>query len=285
MGLFGGNISFGDFPQRRFKTADQIFRDALSFGRGEFPLAMGSREEALRRIQAGDLEPGMEFFEQFGPTSFEEGISGTFFEDALEKASRTSGHRASLSGMEASFPELFSKAISPTIFNIGKFLSNLGQRRSELALRGRESGILQMLGIDPLQAVSPFVETDISQSNLQTEADFQTALQNAIRDFQKRSAAANLFSTIGKTGGGILGSIFGGPIGGAVGSEIGGGIGDLFEPNVQDISHITGARKPAKTGGGLDIATLADLFDGTETTGKTKRVSTGQNIFDFLKNL
>ncbi len=268
MGLFGGNIQF-ESPTAQFRQAGDIFEEALGFGRKEFPLALGARETGLQRVGAGELEPTQAFFESFQPTSFEKGISGTFFQDALERAKRTAGQRASLAGIESVFPEQFSRAISPTLFNIGQFLANQGQRRGELALQGRQQGILQQLSIDPLQAIQPFTNLSERQSNLQSQADFQTAMQNAISEFQKRASGADLFKQIGQVGGGILGAAFGGPAGGAVASQIGGGIGDLFGPNVEDISRFTGQAKQAE--GGFDLNSLIELFSGGQS-GKAKKV-------------
>ncbi len=264
MGLFGGgstNITV-NIPEVKVPTAQELFSQGLSQAQEISPLALGAREEGLSNIgqltptpedfsafgstELGELSP--DFFSQFQPTSFEQGISGSFFEDALDKARRTASLQASLSGISSGFDERFSRAISPTLFNIGQFLSNQGQRRGELALgrqsenaqrnqrqselgiAGRQQGILSQLGISPQEEIAPFIQLGQQQGNLQAQLQQQNALVQAQTDLANQLKAqqpSGFGRILGSAIGGIGGAFLGGPAGAIQGIGLGGGLGSL----------------------------------------------------------
>ncbi len=196
-------------------TAKEMFSEAQGVAGDIAPLAMGARESALANIGQMTPEAGFfegfqpegygeispDFFGQYQPTSFEEGIAGTFFEDALRQAKRTAGHRASLGGIESAFPDLFAQAISPTMMDIGRYMGDMGQRRGELALgrqdvmsqlgqrqaeqtlAGRQQGLLSQLSIDPMNILRGYVDPALSQSQTQGHYDWQRNQAKAQADY------------------------------------------------------------------------------------------------------
>jgi len=249
-GLFGGDRDITvNIPEIKVPTAQELFAQGEEQAKRISPLAFGAREAGLGRL--GELEASPEdfsrfgldefgqispdFFNKFQPSSFEEGIAESAFGSLLERSKREAGQRASLSGIESAFPELFERAIAPGRFQIGQFLSGLGQERAKLALgrqgdlatlgqrqaefsvQGRQQGILAQLGISPQEEIRPFVDVGQKQGNLQASLGRQNDLIQAQADIanqiaqQKRRQA--LVSNVGKfspLGAFALGGIEGG---------------------------------------------------------------------------
>jgi hypothetical protein len=97
--------------------------------------------------------------------------------------------------------------------NIGKYLSDLGNTRASMSLSAR-------LGIDPYSTYSPYLNTDIGQSNSQANANYQYALQkaqadynDALKHYQNRQAKYKTIGSIDPLAGGIYGGISGGESG------------------------------------------------------------------------
>jgi len=144
-------------PAPKYKTADELFEEAIAFAQENYPEAYGARESALRDIGLGpdfykqfgvDVSPEYyegyqpksftdiyekgvtpEFFKQFGPTSFEEALA----DKALSRTGRTISGALSKSGMAYS-PEL-ARQLGQEAFGLDSYLAQLGQRRGELALQ------------------------------------------------------------------------------------------------------------------------------------------------------
>ena len=265
MGLFGGgstNITV-NIPEVKVPTAEELFQQGISTAKDVAPLAFGAREEGLANIgqltptpedftrfgstELGELSP--DFFSQFGPTDFESGIAGTAFQDLLDRSRRQASQQASLSGISSAFPELFERAVAPGRFQIGQFLSGLGQRRGELALgrlsenaqrnqlqsqlgiAGRQQGILSQLGIDPFSNILDFVGVGQTQGNQQAGLDRQSGLIQAQADIANQIKAqqpSGFGRILGAGLGGLGGFALGGPAGAIKGIGLGGGLGGLF---------------------------------------------------------
>ena len=265
MGLFGGggsNITV-NIPEVKVPTAQELFSQGEEQARRISPLAFGAREAGLGRL--GELEATPEdfsrfgldnfgeispdFFNQFQPSDFEQGIASTAFEDLLRRSRRTASQQASLSGISSSFDERFERALAPGRFQIGQFLSGLGQRRgelalgregdlaqlgqrqAELALQGRQQGILSQLSISPQQELLPFVQTGQQQGNFQAQLQRNADLVRAQADIANQIKAQQP-SGFGRLLGGGLGALggfaLGGPAGALKGLRLGGGVGSIF---------------------------------------------------------
>jgi len=236
-------------PAPQYPTAEELFGEAGRYAREEFPLAYGAREEALRELPG--LEVGPEYFEQYGPTSFEEAIASKYFQYAAPEARRAIAHRMSLMGMGESpiTAELIGRETGRLGVDIGQYLAGLGQRRGELALRGREQALREKMALRPQALMEPYATTMARQTGLEAGAGYENLLRRSMADYlanvgkaqesaAKRGTLWGLGGTLGGTllGQPQLGSDIGGILGtlaGGTGWPIGGGAGGGF--NLQDI--------------------------------------------------
>lgn len=260
-GMFGGDeeeIKLPDAPT--FQTVPEAYSQIGGIAQQYAPLALGARENALANI--GQFTPEQGFFDNFQPSNFGQltpelfqqftpSVDESVFGAMLERAKREAGQRASMSGIESAFPELFSRAISPTMLSIGQQLqgvgtqrgqlaaqrqgsiAELGQRQAELTLQGRQQGLLSQLGIDPFGGIlSPLAIQSMNQDQLQKQTQFQRDMEQAGVDFamqqQAQQQQAAGISTAGSIAGGIGGFMLGGPPGAMMGASLGGSVGTMF---------------------------------------------------------
>ena len=171
MGCFSGHKaqSFQVPKAPQYKQADELFQSAMDWAKANFPGALGAREGAL-----SDLGRGTEYYEGFSPTSMEEALGNQYFQNIMPDIERSLKHNLSLSGM--AYSPILSKQIAEQRgkvgFDVGSYLSNLGQERATYSLA-------QRLGIDPASVYGPHLETDVRQSGLQAEGDYDQALMQA----------------------------------------------------------------------------------------------------------
>lgn len=264
--LFGGgskksSARYSPPPAAQYIPADQLFSDALGVIQRKFPHAYGAKEDAVSRLRT--LEVGPEFYQKYqlfdpmtslGPSSFQEALASQYFKNVMPGIERDIKHNLSLSGMAYSpiIADLISQRQGEIGVDVGKYLSDvarekeryltdLGQRRAELGLKGRESGILAGLNVDPIAMANPLFQGSMQQSNLQTAADYEAAVNRANADFQNALMAGGGGGTsggglIGSLVGGIGGLMLGGPAGAMVGSGIGGSVGSSFTGGSSPIS-------------------------------------------------
>ncbi len=257
----------------KYKTAQEIYAEAIPFAKENYPLAYGAREGAL-----ADLLKGTSYYESFQPTSFEEALANQYFANAYPEIERATKHTASLTGMESLVPELLGKRTSELGVSIGEILANLANTRAQSSLSSR-------LSIDPYSVTGPYANVDLSQSNAQAEADYQAALANAQAEYQNAVAEANQkaagISSIGSVLGGVGGFMVGGPAGAAIGSSLGGTASSLFGGGTTPInfsdalalSQIYPAGKTVSTTGGIIGSGMTDWENEMlKSLGKAKSV-------------
>ena len=306
----GKKAQYNPPPPPKLKQAPELFQSSINFAKTNAPLAYGARENALSQINAGALTPGQDFynqynlvspeqlspdyFSQFGPTSFEQALASQQFQNILPESERKILHGLSLSGIESSpiLAELLAKNYGNLAVPIGEYLANqgqrraelglqrydtlsaLGQRRGELGLQGIQQGIQAGLNIDPYSTYSPYLETDINQSNSQAMADYQAALQRAQTDYQNAQAKAAqkgaMISSIGSIIGGAGGFMLGGPAGAGLGASLGGSAASLFGGSGTPVSI-------------QDAMSIGSMFPGSTPTPK---IGTAQpvNSYRSFKN-
>ena len=302
----GGGGEFTPPPAPQFKTAPELFNEAISLGRAEFPLAYGAREAALGDIgrkgefyqeyfPEGISPMSPEFWARYQPTDFEQAIAQSTFGPMMTQAQRQASHIASLAGLPGTATTRFTRAIAPTMYNMGTFLAGQGQRRGEIAAELGEQraarDLLARLGIDPMaQILMPHVGVGAEQDRLQQQANYQAALAKAQADYAQ-SQGGGYGSLIGTGAGAGLGALLALPIGGlsvlggaALGGSLGGTAGSLFGGGPAPISFgdaLSFAQSPMGftspgTGGGKalpvnlpakpvrlpTLAESADLFTG-----------------------
>jgi hypothetical protein len=175
-GMRGG---CGDSPEMQipaapqYKQADQLLQAAIDWANKNYPEAMGAQASALT-----DLSKGTDYYKSFQPTSFEQALGDQYFQNVMPDVERSIKQNLSLSGM-ANSPILASQIATQRGnlgVSIGEYLSNLGNTRATNSLQAR-------LGIAPADVYGPYLNTDINQSNTQTGADYETAMANAINDY------------------------------------------------------------------------------------------------------
>ena len=296
----GKKAEYNPPPPPKLKQAPELFQSGINFGKTNAPLAYGAREKALSQIDQGALVPGADFYEpynlvspeqlspdyfsQFQPTSFEQALASQQFQNILPESERKILHGLSLSGIESSpvLAQLLAQNYGNLAVPIGEYLANqgqrraelglqrydtlsaLGQRRGELGLQGIQQGIQAGLDIDPYSTYSPYLETDMGQSNSQAMADYQAALQRAQTDYQNAQAKAvqkrAMISSIGSIIGGAGGFMLGGPAGAGFGASLGGSAASLFGGSGTPFSF-------------QDAMSIGSMFPGQTTTGKVQSVS------------
>ncbi len=198
----------------QYKTAQQLFDEAMGYAKTNYPQAYGARESAL-----GDISKGNAYYESFQPTSFEQALGNRNFQD-IDRIIKQS---LSMSGVESSPILAEQRAKAGT--DIGEFLTNLGNERARYSLNSR-------MGIDPNAVMSPFLNTNMGQSNLQTESDYENALIKASMDYQNALKAYNNkasgISTVSTLAGAGIGFALGGPAGASLGASLGGTASPLW---------------------------------------------------------
>lgn len=265
MGLFSSKKASLDLPAPpKYKTAQELFNTAIGFAQQKTPLAYGAREGAL-----SDLNKGTAYYESFQPTSFEQALSNQYFANVAPDVERSIKQNLSLSGLDSSpiLAEQIGKARGNLGVDIGQILANLANERAKYSLS-------QRLGIDPYNTYGNYLETDMSQDNLQKSTDYQYALQRAMQDYQsalakQKSNAAGigtLGTLLGAGAGMALAPFTGGlsiPAGAALGASLGG----------------TGASMlGGDSSGGLsfgDALSIAQMFPSTSKKSMASSVEPG----------
>lgn len=255
--LFGG----GDVPELRVPTAEELFGQGLGWARGQFPEEFAGRKSAVEAIPQlaigpeflnrfrigeplGQLTP--DFFQQFSPTTFEEGLATSAFQPLLEQVKRQAMHIGSLQGIPEVAGAQFAQGISPALLSIGSqlaslqqqrglsaagrqdLLAQLGLQRGALGLQGLQSRVSQGLGLDPFSRVAlPFTGVGQQQGNIQAQADLQREIEQRRRDQAQAQALFTL--ALGGAGAGLGAAGFAGlgSLGGFAGSSAGGLTGAL----------------------------------------------------------
>jgi len=262
----------------QYKTAQQLFDEAMGYAKTNYPQAYGARESAL-----GDIAKGNAYYESFQPTSFEQALGNRNFQD-IDRIIKQS---LSMSGMESSPILAEQRAKAGT--DIGEFLTNLGNERARYSLNER-------MRIDPDAVMSSFLDTNMGQSNLQTGSDYENALlkasidyQNALKEYQNKQAG--ITGGMGLAGGGIGALIAAGLAiptgglslaaipamasaglsGGMMGSSIASGMAPLFG---------------GSAGGGINIGDALSMYQMLNPgAGKPQAVSTGKVIEPYSSNI
>jgi hypothetical protein len=211
--VFGGGKKQQELPMIDLPEYGKLMTGAEAYGGGAdwakstMPTAYGSREMALGIQQ--DPAKAMQFYSGFQPTNFEQGISGTYFQDMLEQAQRAAGQRASLSGNEQAYAPHLARALSPVMMDIGTYLGNQGQTRANYALQS-------MMNVDPMSMISPYANLSAEQNYNQVQGDYDAALQQIISNYVTQRQNDERRAANKKRSQGALGNFLtSGPIGGA----------------------------------------------------------------------
>lgn len=90
-----------------------------------------------------------------------------------------------------------------------------------------QTNILNQAGMLGSQVFDPTMVAGQAGAGLSDTYDkvFANQVEKWKQDVANKNSKANMFSTIGKIGGGVIGGIYGGPAGAAVGSSLGGAAG------------------------------------------------------------
>ena len=227
--LFGGGKKskqeqprFEPPPAPKVKTAEELFQEAIGFGKREYPYAYGARESALK-----DIGLGQGYYAGWQPTSFEEALGNQYFANIMPDIERSIKHNLSLSGIESSpaLASLIARERGTLGVDIGQYLSNLANERARYSLMSR-------MGIDPYSVISPYLGTSEQQSNLQSQYNYQNDLlraQEQFRQSQERAAGKGAKRSVLSTlAGGGIGFLLGGPPGAMLGASLGGMASPLF---------------------------------------------------------
>lgn len=209
-------------------TADELFSSAGKFGQSQMPQAYGAREGALT-----DLSKGNAFYDQFQPTSFEQALGNQYFQNVAPDMDATIKNGLSMAGIESS-PVLsaqLGKAHGDLGFNIGQYLSGLGNQRAQYSLSSR-------MGIDPMVSIlQPYAnmgqQQGNAQANLQYDYQQQMAQAQLQQELAKQQQSQGLFGTLGTLGGAGLGALLAAPTGGmslGMGALLGGLGGSAASP-------------------------------------------------------
>ena len=256
---------------------EELFAAGGKYAQENFPMAYGAQESAVR-----DLGLGSSYYQQFQPTSFEDALSNQYFKNVMPTAENKILNYLSLAGIANSpiTARLIGDQWGKSGFEVGSYLSNLGNERAQYSLN-------QRLGINPMNFVSPFVETGsnqaLNQGRFDTErsfnqanfdsqygmnkynADYQYAQQLAeagymkdMQDYQQKQAAQKRNMMLAGLGVGALGgamfmpALMGGPATMSSIGGIGGAMGTgLTAAGLPAMSAGTGALMGASLGGGI----------------------------------
>lgn len=268
MGFFGD--LFGSPEQKALeaidiRSASDIFGEAAGIGEqfgapGEFAARAGAvgaipqlaiGPEFLNQFnvggQLGQLTP--EFFQQFSPTTFEQGLATSAFAPLLEQTKRQALQIASIQGIPEVAGAQFAQGISPALLSLGQqlaglqqqrgltaagrqdTLANLGLQRGALGLQGLQSRVSQGLGLNPFgNIIQPIAGFEQQQGNLATQLELQRTLaqerqKQAIAQLQLKAGLAVIGGAAGGAGFAGLGAVGGASAGGFSGALQGAGIG------------------------------------------------------------
>lgn len=262
-GLFGKDMPTLNIPEYNFSSASDLYGSAADFAKEETPYAYGAREGAL-----ADLALGNEYYDQFQPSSFEEALANQYFDNIWPDTQREIKHALSMSGIESSpiLAEQLGKAYGDISYDIGKYLSELGNERAINSLNAR-------LGIDPYsQIMTPFVGVDQTQQQNQANYNITKAQADYQNAMQKYNAKKSGISSIGSLAGMVAGGLLAIPSGGLSlaampaimgGASLGGSLGGTAA------SLFGGSQTPISLGDALSIAD----WGGTFNTPKAKSVA------------
>ena len=236
--LFGGSdtptMNIPEAP--KLPTADELFASGTNYAKTNSPMAFGAREGALT-----DLGRGMDYYQQFQPTSIEQALASQYFSNVMPDLETSIKHNLSLSGIASSpiLAQQIAKARGNVGYDIGSFLSNQGNQRAQYSLDSR-------MGIDPMSMVTPFVNTGMQQSQAQANYQSQYDMARAINDYQNALAEqqrkSQMIGSIGSLIGGAGGFMLGGPAGASLGAGIGGNASSVF-----------GGSSPVSMGDSMDM--------------------------------
>jgi hypothetical protein len=222
-GLFGGKKpEYQAAEAPKVKQATELMPAATDWAKANFGESYGARESAL-----SDLSKGNEFYAQYQPTSFENALSNQYFQNVWPNTEAYMKNLLSQSGMAYSptMASTLGKEYGNLSYNIGQYLSDLGNQRAQYSLSSR-------LAIDPYSVYSPYLNTDMSQGNLQNSFDYQAAnakadanFANAMQEYQRKN---DMIDAIGGLALGAVGGGFG-AMGGLGSLGVSGGLGGALQ--------------------------------------------------------
>ncbi len=278
-------------PERvELPKAQDLFQEGIGTAKQIAPLAYGAREGALSDISTP--ESAMDYYGGFGPTSFEEALGNQYFENVWPGMEREIKHGLSLSGIESSpiLAQQLGQARGEIGFDIGSYLSNLGQQRASESLGYR-------MGIDPMNMVRGYVDPALSQSQAQGGYDWQRSQARAEAQYINELNEFNREQAFAKQMGFLLGPIgawgFGGPEAGVgelqnIASTI--GFGERYDPyspnmgggGVSQYGNVYGGNTPY---GAQDMGSYSamPMGGGGSQSGSIEGLGMEGGIGDILK--
>lgn len=188
-------------------TAQELYSQGTQYAQQNSPLAFGAREGALK-----DLQMGSDYYQSFQPTSFEQALGNQYFQNVWPDTEQQIKHGLSISGLDTSpiLAQELGRARGELGYNIGSYLSDLGNQRAQYSLSSR-------LSMDPNSMVQPYVQTGMNQGNAQAGLDYSYAqalaeaeYQSAMNDYNNKLARYRTIGMISPLGGAIYGGIDGG---------------------------------------------------------------------------
>lgn len=227
-------------------SGQELFSQGTDYAKANMPNAFGAREQALSDVN----DPN--YYAKFQPTGFEQALGNQYFQNVWPDQQKAIMNQLSRSGMADSpvAADVLGRSLGKTQFDIGSYLSNLGNQRATDSLNYRN--------IDPNSVISPFVQTSQTQSNANASATDQynqamamAQYQDAVNKFNQQNAMQKAFGAISPIGGAIYGASTGGGAGFA--NSLGGSLStaSMFAPFLAGAAGGFGAAGGASGGSGM----------------------------------
>ena len=190
-------------------SGEELFNQGTNFAKQNMPNAYGSREQALQDVN----DPN--YYAKFQPTSFEQALGNQYFQNIFPNQEAILRNQYSRSGMADSpvMGDALSRAYGNTAYDVGSYLSNLGNQRAVQSLNYRN--------IDPMQGVlMPYINTSANQSNMNAglmdqynQAMAEQEYQNAMNKYNNNMGLIKAWGSVAPLGGAIYGGATAGSAG------------------------------------------------------------------------
>ena len=190
-------------------SGEELFGQGTNWAKTSAPNAFGAREQALLDVN----DPN--YYAKFQPTSFEQALGNQYFQNIFPNQEAILRNQYSRTGMADSpvLGDALTRAYGKTAYDVGSYLSNLGNERAIQSLNYRN--------IDPMSSlIMPYVQTSANQSNMNASAQdqynqamAQVEYQNAMNKYNQNMALTKTLGSISPLGGLIYGGATGGGAG------------------------------------------------------------------------
>lgn len=248
-------------------SGQELFSQGTGFAKSNTPFAFSAREQALQDVN----DPN--YYAKFQPTSFEQALGNQYFQNIFPNQEAILKNQYSRTGMADSpvLGDALSRAYGKTAYDVGTYLSDLGNQRALNSLNYRN--------IDPINSlIMPYVTTSANQSNMNAsamdaynQAVAETEYQNAMNKYNNKMAFTKMMGQISP----ITGAIYGGVTGG------GQGLAQSLSGSLDTASMLLPAIASGGSAGGLSAFSTS----GMNKIGQSRSVNpSGSNGVNFVNN-